>query len=142
MNKSILLPLLLLFLACGCGSSSMVQQSAVNNSSSFSQTFQENHLEGTYRYDGRHDEVEIIRTKDTQIERGKDGSEIRMKIAWVSDQEYILEVESMRQFPDGCLKTGSRIRVKVEYADARGFTWSANESRCGQSTGRMLRVGP
>lgn len=95
---------------------------------------------GTFTYEGQEGNVEIIRTKREQIEIFNEGkSKITLKIEWVNDFTYILEVKELINAP-GCLKRGDWIKASIGNRDKKGYDCSYTSSSCGSGSSRFIKL--
>lgn len=86
---------------------------------------------GTFTYKGKKEEVEVIRTKSTQIERYNGGnSELVLSIDWSSDSSYILTLQRAINAP-GCLEKGDTIRTRISRCEKGRLVGRSETEDCG-----------
>jgi hypothetical protein len=94
---------------------------------------------GTFTYKEKQEEVEVIRTRSTQIERYNDGdSELVLSIEWPDDSSYVLTLQRSINAP-GCLEKGDTIRTQVLSCEKGRMTGRSSSEDCGGQRFVMLK---
>jgi hypothetical protein len=96
---------------------------------------------GKFAYEGRYgQDVEIIRTKDQQVEiinKGK--SKQILEVKWTSETTYILTLrEVVNSKP--CLKIGETINVTVVKCDGKRYLAKYSSERCGKGESTFIKI--
>lgn len=95
---------------------------------------------GKFTYEGREEEVEIIRTNKTQTEIYNGGkSKLILNIEWVNDSTYLLtHKESINA--SGCLNKGDWIKATIIDTKKDKYTCSYTSNKCGEGKSVFIKL--
>lgn len=86
---------------------------------------------GKFTYEGKEGEIEIVRTKNRQVEIYNNGkSKLILKIDWINDSTYVLTHIKSINAP-GCLEKGDWIRATITSRSGDTYECTYTSNRCG-----------
>ena len=95
---------------------------------------------GKFTYEGKEGEVEIIRTKNKQIEVYNGGnSKLILKIKWINDSTYVLTHKKSINAP-GCLEKGDWIKATILNGSKDQYECSYTSNRCGEGKSIFIKL--
>ena len=108
---------------------------------SFAQTTTlEDFRTGTFAYENMGEEIQIIRTEDTQTEIYNNGSsQLILSIEWESDVRYVLTMKKGIN-AEGCLKKGDKIHTTILSHEGNVYKAYYTSKRCGEGESNFVKL--
>ncbi len=97
--------------------------------------------EGKFTYEGREYDVQVIRTKNKQVEIFNNGkSKIISKIHWVSDTEYWLIFKRSKNVKMVNRKKGEIMKVKIISCEGNKYYYECRGDKVSYTDGNMIKL--